>query len=294
MSPLKNRTVLITGAARGIGAATARRLAETGARLSLVGLEPTLLAALTKELCDKGLGADRHAWFECDVTDQAAVDAAIDGTVERFGRIDAVVANAGIADRGTVAINPPADVARTIEVNLVGTVRTVGAALPHLIETRGYCLLVSSAAAFSAMPGMAAYNASKAGVERFGDTLRLEVAHKRVGVGVAYMTWIDTDLVRDVRDDLTSFDDNLKRMRGRGPLGTVVPVEECARAFVHAIEHRSRQVYVPGSVRALQAVRGLISGPASFRLMRRDAARNVPKLEETVRRLGRSFGRNSV
>jgi NAD(P)-dependent dehydrogenase (short-subunit alcohol dehydrogenase family) len=287
MSPLRNRTVLITGAARGIGAETARRVAATGARLSLVGLEPSLLAGLVKEL-----GDDRHAWFECDVTDQAAVDAAVAGTVDRFGRIDAVVANAGIADRGTVATNPPGDVARTIEVNLVGAVRTLGAAMPHLIETRGYCLLVSSAAAFASMPGMAAYCASKAGLERFGDTVRLEVAHKGVAIGVAYMTWIDTDLVRDVRADLTSFDQNLKRMRG--PLGRVVSVDECAEAFLHGIEHRSRQVYVPSSVRGLRAIRGLLSGTAAFHLLRRDAARSVPVLEETVRRLGRSFGRNSV
>lgn len=287
MSPLKNRTVLITGAARGIGAALARRVAATGARLSLVGLEPGLLKSLVDDL-----GADRHAWFECDVTDQAAVDAAVDGTVDRFGRIDAVVANAGVANRGTVATNPPDDVARTIEVNLVGAVRTVGAALPHLVETRGYCLLVASAAAFASMPGMAAYGASKAGLERFGDTLRLEVAHKSVAVGVAYMTWIDTDLVRDTRADLASFETNLNRMRG--PLGTVVPVEDCAEAFLHGIEHRSREIYVPGSVRWLRRARGLMTGPMGFRLMRGDAARSVPALEENVRRLGRSFGRNSV
>lgn len=290
MSPLKNRTVLITGAARGIGAETAKRVAAAGARVALVGLEPEKLALLTKELG----GDERHAWFECDVTDQAAVDAAVAGTVERFGRIDAVVANAGIANRGTVATNPPGDVARTIEVNLIGAVRTVGAALPHLIETRGYCLIVSSAAAFAAQPGMAAYCASKVGVERYADVLRLEVAHRKVAVGVAYMTWVDTDLVRDVREDLTSFDANLKRAGNRGPLGTVTSVDECADAFLHAIEHRSRQVYVPGSVKGLRAVRGLISGAAGFRLMRRDAARSVPALEENVRRLGRSFGRNSV
>lgn len=287
MSPLKNRTVLITGAARGIGAALARRVAATGARLSLVGLEPALLKALVDEL-----GPDRHAWFECDVTDQAALDAAVAGTIDRFGRIDAVVANAGVANRGTVATNPPDDVARTIEVNLVGAVRTVGAALPHLVETRGYCLLVASAAAFAAMPGLAAYSASKAGLERFGDTLRLEVAHKGVAVGVSFMTWIDTDMVRDTRADLDSFEATLNRMRG--PLGTVVPVEQCADAFLRAIEHRSREVYVPGSVRWLKLARGLMTGELSYRLLRRDAARSVPRLEANVRRLGRSFGRNHV
>jgi NAD(P)-dependent dehydrogenase (short-subunit alcohol dehydrogenase family) len=283
MSPLKNRTVLITGAARGIGAATAREVAKTGARLALVGIEPERLKALTAEL-----GEDRHAWFECDVTDQAAVDAAVAGTIERFGRIDAVVANAGVVNRGTVATNPPDDVARTIEVNLVGAVRTVGAALPHLIETRGYCLLVASASAFAAMPGMAAYSASKAGIERFGDTLRLEVAHKGVAVGVAYMSWIDTDMVRDVRADLSTFDKGLDK--NPGPLGTVTSVDDCARAFLHGIEHRSRQVYVPDSVRFVRLARNVLSGPLGFRLMRRDAARNVPVLEDDVRKLGRSFG----
>jgi NAD(P)-dependent dehydrogenase (short-subunit alcohol dehydrogenase family) len=278
--------VFITGAARGIGAETARRLAARGARVALAGLEPDLLAKLAAEL------GDGHAWFPCDVTDQAAVDAAVAGTVERFGRIDAVVTNAGIANHGTVAVNPVDDVARTIEVNLVGTVRTVGAALPHLVETRGYCLLVASAAAFAALPGMAAYSASKAGVEQFGNALRLELAHKRVGVGVAFMTWIDTDLVRDVRTDLPAFDDNIRRMPG--PLGTVTSVGECADAFVHGIEHRSQQVYVPSSLRRVHPLLSLLSGPAIFRLRRREAARRVPLLEEHVRSLGRSFGTHSM
>jgi hypothetical protein len=122
--------------------------------------------------------------------------------------------------------------------------------------------------------------------------LRLEVAHRKVAVGVAYMTWIDTDLVRDVQADLSSFDENLTR--ARGPLGRIVSVDDCAQAFLHAIEHRSHQVYVPDSVRWLRAVRGLLAGPTGFRLLRRDAARSVPNLEENIRRLGRSFGRNSV
>lgn len=286
MSPLNNRVVFITGAARGIGAETARRAAARGARVALAGLEPELLEKVATEL-----GDDKHAWFECDVTDQAGVDAAVAGTVERFGRIDVVVANAGIANRGTVAISPVDDVARTIEVNLLGVVRTVGAALPHVIEARGYCLLVASAAAFSAAPGMAAYCASKAGVEQFGNALRLEVAHKHVGVGVAYMTWIDTDLVRDVRADLPTFDENVRKLPG--PLGSVLPVGECADAFIEAIEHRREQVYVPKSLKRLRALRGAFAGPIG-RIMRRDAATSVPEMEDNYVRLGRSFGEHSM
>jgi NAD(P)-dependent dehydrogenase (short-subunit alcohol dehydrogenase family) len=286
MSPLNNRVVLITGAARGIGAETARRAAARGARVALAGLEPELLEKVAAEL-----GADKHAWFECDVTDQAGVDAAVAGTVERFGRIDVVVANAGIANRGTVAVSPVDDVARTIEVNLLGVVRTVGAALPHVIDTRGYCLLVASAAAFSAAPGMAAYCASKAGVEQFGNALRLEVAHRNVGVGVAYMSWIDTDLVRDVRDDVPTFEESIKKLPG--PLGSVLPVGDCADAFIEAIEHRREQVYVPKSLKRLRTLRGALAGPIG-RIMRREAITSVPEGEANYAKLGRSFGEHSM
>jgi NAD(P)-dependent dehydrogenase (short-subunit alcohol dehydrogenase family) len=285
MSPLENRVVFITGAARGIGAETARRVADRGGRVALAGLEPERLAKLAAEL------GDRHAWFECDVTDQAEVDAAVAGTVDRFGRIDVVVANAGIANRGTVAVSPIDAVTRTVEVNLLGVVRTVGAALPHVLATRGYCLLVASAAAFAAAPGMAAYAASKAGVEQFGNVLRLEVAHRKVGVGVAYMTWIDTDLVRDVRADVPTFDDSIKRMPG--PLGRILSVGACADAFVEAIEHRRERVYVPKSLKRIRTLRGALAGPVD-RILRRQAAISVPEAEEQHAALGRSFGEHSM
>ena len=120
--------MLITGPARGIGEETARALAARGARLSLVGLEPERLAALAAEL------GDGHVWFECDVTEQAALERAAEGTVEALGGIDVVIANAGIASNRTVAVGPVDALVRTIEVNLVGVVRTVCATLPHVTE----------------------------------------------------------------------------------------------------------------------------------------------------------------
>lgn len=281
---LDGKVVLITGAARGIGAETARRLAARGARISLVGLEPDLLASVAAELADA-------RWFEADVTDQEAVDRAVAGTVAAFGGIDIVVTNAGIANHGTVAVSPVAALARTIEVNLLGTVRTVTATLPHVTRARGYYLLVASAAAFTMLPGMAAYCASKSGVEQFGNVLRLEVAHKGVDVGVAYMTWIDTDLVRDVRADLPSFEDSLKKLPG--PLGRYTRVEVCADGFVAAIAARRRTVFVPRGLSAVSALRMLVGGLARRQLLR-EAARSVPLLEADVGRLGRSFGAHST
>jgi NAD(P)-dependent dehydrogenase (short-subunit alcohol dehydrogenase family) len=283
---LAGQVVAVTGAARGIGAATARLAAARGARLALLGLEPDRLAALAAEL------GEPHRSFPCDVTDQAQLDAAVAGAVGAFGRLDVVVANAGVANNGTVAVNPPDALARTVEVNLVGVVRTASAALPHLLERRGYLLLVSSAAAFTVLPGMAAYCASKAGVEQFGNALRLEVAHRGVAVGSAHPCWIDTDLVRDQQRDLAAFRETIKGLPW--PLNAVTSVETCARALVDGIERRRRRIYVPRSLALVQAFRTVTTGPLGELVLRRPAARRVPELEAEVRALGRAFGTQSV
>lgn len=280
------KVALITGPARGIGAALARQLAKQGARLSLVGLEPDLLASLAKEL---GTG---HVWFECDVTDQASLDRAVAGTVDALGRIDIVVANAGIASNGTVAVTPVDALVRTIEVNLIGVVRTVCATLPHVTAREGYFLLISSAAAIAAMPGIAPYAAAKSGVEFFGNALRIELAHKNVGVGVAHPSWIDTDLVRDQQRDLSSFNKMLKSLPG--PLGRVTSLEACTQALARGIERRARKIFVPGSLAPIAAFRQALASPVAEWVMRAQAKRMLPKFEGELQSLGRSFGATSM
>ncbi len=283
---VSGKVVLVTGPARGIGAETARRLAARGARLSLVGLEPERLHALARDL------GEGHAAFECDVTDQRALERAVAGTVEALGGIDVVVANAGVANNGTVAVNPADALARTIEVNLVGAVRTVSATLPHVAARRGYYLLVSSAAALQALPGMAAYAASKIGVEHFGRALRLEVAHQGVGVGIAHPSWIATDLVRDQQEELPAFREALERLPW--PFGKVTAVETCAEALVRAIERRARTAYVPRSLALVAPPRPLFWRRLLERATAGGARSLVPRLEDEVRTLGRAFGRQSV
>lgn len=278
---LDGKVLFITGAARGIGAHTARLAAARGATVVLTGLEPERLAAVAAET--------GGAWFETDVTDQSALDRAAAETVERFGRIDAVVANAGIAPLGTIAVGDIEAMAHTVQVNLVGVMRTVGATVEHLVASRGYCLLVSSAAAFTALPGMAAYCASKAGVEQFGNAIRLELRHRGVSVGTAHMSFVDTDLVRDVQEDLPQLRETLHRLPW--PFRTV-SVEACARAFVDAIERRRRRVYVPRVVGLAQAFRSLTVSPLSDAVIGRGARTGVPRMEEQVRALGRAFGRH--
>ena len=283
---MQDKVVLITGPARGIGAALARTLAARGARLALVGMEPELLAALANEL------GPRHVWFECDVTDEAALQRAAAGTVQALGGIDVVVTNAGIAGHGTVAVTPPAALARVIEVNLTGTILTVAATMPHVVARKGYFLLISSAAALIAAPGMAAYAASKSGVEQFSNALRLELAHKGVQVGCAHPSWVDTDLVRDVQQDLAGFRAMLRKLPG--PFGTITPLDDCAKALADAIERRQRKIYIPKSLSRFAALRQFFMGPVMEPLAIRDASKTVPRLENEAAALTRVFGEHSV
>jgi NAD(P)-dependent dehydrogenase (short-subunit alcohol dehydrogenase family) len=246
----RGKTVLITGAARGLGAETARRVAARGANVALVGLEPEELERVAAQC------GGNAAWFECDVTEAEALEAAIAGTVERFGGIDVVMANAGIAIGGMVRSTDPAAFERTIEINLLGVWRTVRAALPHVIEREGYVLVIASLAAAVHGPGMAAYSASKAGAEAFADSLRSEVKHLGVNVGVGYFGFIDTDMVRggDEHPALGSL-----RAQAGWPVSKTYPLSSAGRAIADGIEGRRRWVVYPPWGRALLVLRTAIA-----------------------------------
>ena len=261
MTPLSGQSVLITGAAHGIGAEVARRLAARGARVSLVGLGADELRRVAADCPGSVL-------FDADVTDQEALDAAVAGTVEAFGGIDTVFASAGIAAPGFIRTMDPAAVERIIEVNLIGVWRTIRACLPHVIERRGYILPAASSAAFLPSPGLGAYAATKAGVEAFGNALRIEVQGYGVKVGVAYFSFIDTEMVRGGgRTELGA------AMRGtlKGPMGRTYPVSDAAEAVVRGIERRSRIVVCPRWLPALMAIAPLLPWLAELSL-RRDIA----------------------
>ena len=267
--PISGQVVFVTGAARGIGAAAAKQLAARGAKVALVGLEPDELAQVAADC-----GPDA-AWFEADVTDTAALETAVQGAVERFGGIDVVIANAGIATGGPIRSMDPGAWERVVEVNLLGSWRTVRATLPHVVARRGYVLQVASVAAFVHGPFMSAYAASKAGVEAFADSLRTEVAHLGVDVGVAYFFWIDTDMVRgaDARSGLSG----LRRRITKGPLSRVYPVSDVATAVAEGVERRARHVFVPRWIRAMLLLRGPLATLAD-----RQARREVPAMEQQM------------
>jgi NAD(P)-dependent dehydrogenase (short-subunit alcohol dehydrogenase family) len=235
---------VVTGAARGVGAALARRLAARGTAVALVGLEPDELSA-TAEACRRHSPA--RSWV-ADVTDLSRMQAVAAEVVAEFGRIDIVVANAGIAIGGPVADSDPETFARVIEVNLLGSVATARAFLPALVNSRGYLLQMASLAAVAPGPLMAAYAASKAGVEAFAQALGAEVAHRGVTVGVAYLSWTDTDMVRGADED-----EPLRRMRSRLPwaANTTAPLAPAVERLLTGIDRRSLRVYGQSWIRPL-------------------------------------------
>ncbi|MFJ3160002.1 SDR family oxidoreductase [Streptomyces kanasensis] len=263
MSPLYGRTAVVTGAARGLGAAIARLLSERGARVALLGREKETLARVRVRL-----PGEASCW-EVDVTDDARMARVAAEVAERFGPPSVVVANAGIAEGGPFAESDPAVWRRVIEVNLIGSAATARAHLPALYETRGYFLQVASLASIGAAPMMSAYCASKAGVESFAHALRAEVAHRRVGVGIAYINWTDTDMIRDVDAHAV-----LRELRGHmpRPARKVYPVAHVAGRLVTAIERRRAAVYVPSWLRATQLVRAAMP-PVVTALSRRELPR---------------------
>lgn len=242
---IAGQRVLITGAARGIGARLARRLHERGARVALLGLEPDLLQAVASQ-CG---GAP---WYECDVARRERVDESVADAVNRLGGLDVAVANAGIGAQLTLIGGDPAVWDATLAVNLMGSYNLVRAAGPHVAHPGGYFLVTASLAAAIHLPLMSAYCASKAAVESLGDSLRIELRPSGARVGVAYYSELDTDMTS--RGFATE-------AAARTPLGNrrlpVSPVEPAIDALERAIRRRSRRIVSPGWVGFVLPIRML-------------------------------------
>lgn len=257
---LEGRRVLITGAARGIGASLARRLYARGARVALLGLEPELLEQVAT-MCG---GAP---WRVCDVRDGDEVQRAVDALTGELGGLDVVVANAGVAAQLPLLGGDPDVMVRTVEVNLIGTYNTVRAAGPLVAHPGGYVLLVASAAAGVQLPLMGAYAASKAAVEALGNTLRLETKHLGLRVGVAYLAEVDTDMTA-----IGFATEAAGQIKGLGPFTRVAPRAVGVDAFEKGIAARARRIYAPRWVAPMMRLRMLTQRTIELRPQPRMAA----------------------
>ncbi|MEU2677132.1 SDR family oxidoreductase [Streptomyces sp. NPDC007107] len=264
---LEGQVVVVTGAARGVGELLARKLSARGATLALVGLEPDELKKVSERL-----HSESDHWH-ADVTDHEAMSRIAGEVKARFGKIDIVVANAGVASGGPLVDSDPEAWRRVIEVNLIGGAVTARAFLPVLMESRGYFLQIASLAAITPAPMMSAYCASKSGVEAFAHCLRGEVGHRGVKVGVGYLSWTDTDMVRGADED-----DVMRELRQRLPWPTnrTYPLGPAVDRIVAGIERRSAHVYAQWWLRGMQSVRGylpMVIGTVGQREMKRFGSR---------------------
>ncbi|CAM5458783.1 SDR family oxidoreductase [Streptomyces aurantiogriseus] len=266
---LEGQVVVVTGAARGVGELLARRLSARGARIALVGLEPDAL----KRVAERLHGDSAH-WY-ADVTDHEAMTRVAQEVKDRFGKVDVVVANAGVATGGPFVDSDPDAWRRVIEVNLIGSAVTARAFLPLLIASRGYLLQIASLAAITPAPMMTAYCASKSGVEAYAHSLRAEVGHKGVRVGVGYLSWTDTDMVRGADQEAV-----MRELRQRlpWPSNKTYPLGPAVDRIVAGIERRSSHVYGQWWLRGMQSVRGYLPGLIGT-VGQREMRRFAPRLQ---------------
>lgn len=260
--------MLITGAARGIGAALAERLHSRGARVALAGLEPDGLAAVAARCGDA-------PWALCDVTDRERVEDVTEEMVAALGGLDVVVANAGIAAQLPLVGGDPMVMERTIAVNVMGVYNTLRAAGPHISHERGYALPIASVGAVVHLPLMGAYSASKAAVEALGNTLRIELRPSGARVGVGYFAEIDTDMTTrgfgtEAAQKLTA---KLK------PFMRVAPLPVAINALERGIARRTRRIVAPAQAAPLLPLR-MLAQP----FIDRAVQHNLAKALEIARR----------
>ncbi len=220
MSDFDGLTALVTGGASGIGAATARLLAERGARVAVI---------------DRAVsGASDVLELSCDITDRAAVDAAVAEAAGDLGGLDVLVNNAGIGAIGDVSENDDAEWAHVLDVNVVGTARVSAAALPHLRRSaHGSIVNVSSVAAAVGLPQRALYSASKGAVAAL--TLAMAADHVREGIRVNAVLpgTTDTPWIGRLLDQAADPAAAAEQLRARQPLGRLVSADEVAHAIVY-------------------------------------------------------------
>lgn len=216
------KVVLLTGASSGIGEALALKMAKRGAIIGLLARREELLKPIAEKI-EKNGGTARY--FACDVTDKDRVFQSAESLRKEFGRIDIMIANAGIGgnNKETRELQPEA-VKKVIDINLIGAVNSVSAVLPNMVKRKsGQLVAISSLAGIRGLPRSAAYSASKAGMTVFFESVRLDVQHKGVAVTIIQPGFIKTPLtsgrenkmpfIMDLEDSMPLFLDAIENKK---------------------------------------------------------------------------------
>ena len=247
----QHKAVLVTGGSSGLGRTLAEAFAAAGAKVAVVGLEADAVARAEAEL--RAAGADALG-LAADITQQADVDRTLAAVVERFGRLDVLVNNAGRSMRGKVADTTPEQFRDLMELNLLALVRCTRAALPELLKNRGHVVNIGSLAAKAASRWVGAYPASKHAVAAYSQQLRLELGPE----GLHVLLVCPGPVARkDPRlYPLAGLEDLPERARrpGAGVKTSAIDPARLARLVLRACERRKPELVVPGRARLLFAL----------------------------------------
>jgi meso-butanediol dehydrogenase/(S,S)-butanediol dehydrogenase/diacetyl reductase len=233
MTRFLGKTVLITGAASGMGRAAARRFAEEGANIVAVDLDRAELEKACAELPQERLFVQPG-----DTSDKAAAVSAIRAAVEHFGGVDVLINNAGIASQGTITETSEEDFARVLAVNVAGYFHMAKAAMPELVKTRGSIVMTSSVSGLGGDWSMFAYNTSKGAVTNMVRAMALDAAKDGVRVNAVNPSLTDTGMTKKMQGDA----ELMAKFNERMPLGAPVPPEGVAAVMAFLASDDARYV----------------------------------------------------
>ncbi len=264
---MKNKTVLITGASSGIGAALAKELALQGAKVGLVARRSDRIKKLSEEIHASG---GRAAWAEGDVTQDGSLEKAAAKIHKSFGTIDVVVANAGYSVVGDLAELSMDDYRRQFETNVFGVLRTIYATLDDLKKSRGVLGIVSSVAGHISSPRNSAYNMSKFAVRSLAESIYTELYPHGIGVVLVTPGFIESEI--RLVDNRGAFHAEEKDMV---PAWIRLPADRAAKIIVRALRRRT-----PERVITFHGKLGVFLSrfaPCLVRFIFRKSLKSIPK-----------------
>jgi len=238
----QDKVAFITGGSSGIGAELGKVFASQGAKVVLTARRKTKLAAVRSEI--KAAGGECLT-IQADVCDRASLDAAVAETVEQFGGIDIVVANAGFGVSGLVSDLTTEDFRRQFDTNFFGVVDTLYATLPYLRERRGRFAIIGSVAGRIGMPRSGVYTASKFAVCGLAESLYHELDDQGVSVTLVNPGFVKTEIHQVDNKGVYRSD-----RKGVNPELLTMPADKAARAIAHAIYKRKSEVMITNHAKA--------------------------------------------